>query len=47
MLRHKYNEIILLLIKSVVVTIIKWNVSNNYSVQILLVMEILVKGKDT
>lgn len=47
MLRHKYNEIILLLIKSVVVTIIKWNISNNYSVQILLVMEILVKGKDT
>lgn len=47
MLRHKYNKIILLLIKSVVVTIIKWNIGNNYSVQILLVMEILVKGKDT
>lgn len=47
MSRHKYNEIILLLIKSVVVTIIKWNISNNYSVQILSVMEILVKGKDT
>lgn len=46
MLQHKYNEIILLLTKSVVVTIIKWNISNNYSAQMVLVMEILVKDKD-
>lgn len=47
MFPRKYNEIILLLIKSVVVRIIKCNVSNNYSAEIFLVMEILVKGKDT